>query len=62
MDFGLTGHLSYDDGAWTLLSHANPESLMAADVDGDNVEEILADLGPTGLWLWNGGAWNQVSG
>jgi hypothetical protein len=34
---------------------------MAADLDGDNKDEILADFGALGLWLWNDGAWSQIS-
>jgi hypothetical protein len=35
--------------------------MIAADIDGDNVQEIIADFGTLGLWLWNGGAWSQIS-
>lgn len=61
VDFGGTGAWLDDNGTWSLLTAANPESLMAADVDGDSIDEVIADLGFTGLWLWNGGAWNQLS-
>jgi hypothetical protein len=68
VDFGgtgawmWTGVWMYDSGAWSQLTAANPESLMAADLDGDPPLEIVADLGFIGLWLWNAGVWNQVSG
>ena len=47
-------------GVWTQISSANPESLMAADIDGDSTDEIMADMGSTGLWLWNAGAVESV--
>ena len=34
---------------------------MAGDVDGDGSDEVLADFGSLGLWLWNAGAWSQIS-
>jgi hypothetical protein len=34
---------------------------MAGDVDRDDQDEIFADFGSLGLWLWDGGAWSQVS-
>jgi hypothetical protein len=36
--------------------------LIAGDFDGKNRDEIAADFGSFGLWLWDGGAWSQVSG
>ncbi len=36
VDFGTTGVWTYDLGVWTQISSANPESLMAADIDGDD--------------------------
>ena len=37
------------------------EYLMSADLDGDAKDEILTYFGAWGLWLWNEGAWSQVS-
>jgi hypothetical protein len=51
----------YNGGAWSQLTTANPEGQWAANLDGNNREEIVADLGSSGLWLWNGGAWGQLS-
>jgi hypothetical protein len=31
------------------------------DIDGDKAEEVIADFGTLGLWLWNGGVWSQIS-
>ncbi len=61
-DLGVSGVWMYDPPGWSQLTPANPESLMAADVDGDAPSEILADLGFSGLWVWNGGIWDQLSG
>jgi len=61
-DFGASGISMYDPPDWWPLTAANPESLLAADVDGDASAELLADLGFTGLWVWNAGGWSQLSG
>ena len=37
------------------------EFLIAADIDGNGDDEILADFSDQGLWLWNGGAWSPLS-
>ncbi len=34
---------------------------MAADLDDDDRDEILVDFGSLGLWMWEGGAWTQLS-
>ena len=31
------------------------------DFDGDGADELAVDFGSTGAWLWNGGAWSQLS-
>ncbi len=36
--------------------------LLAADTDGDGTEEIVADLGADGLWVWDSYAWTLLSG
>jgi hypothetical protein len=33
---------------------------VVADVDGNGVDELVADLNYLGLWLRNGGAWSQL--
>ena len=30
--------------------------------DGDGMEELAADFGASGVWMWNGGAWSQLTG
>lgn len=34
---------------------------IAADTDGDKVDEIFGDFGSLGLWMWDSGAWTQIS-
>ena len=36
--------------------------LLAADTDGDGTEEIVADLGADGLWVWDSYSWTLLSG
>ncbi len=60
--FGAFGAWIYDSGSWTQLTASTPESLITANVDGNNRDEIAADFGSLGLWLWNGGVWTQLSG
>ena len=47
--------------SWSQLSGVNPEYHLSADLDDDNADEIMADFGALGLWLWDGGAWSQIS-
>ncbi len=52
-----------DDGIHlirTVLAPLPARTLVPADVDTDGLQEIFADLGPAGLWLWDG-AWTSVS-
>jgi len=43
------------------LSGAIAEYLVAGDIDGDDKDAILSDFGALGLWMWNAGAWSQLS-
>ena len=43
------------------ISGIDPENITAGDIDKDSAEEIVADFGTVGLWLWNGGVWSQIS-
>jgi hypothetical protein len=45
----------------TVLAPLPTPRLVPADVDGDGFQEVLADLGSAGLWLWDG-AWTSLSG
>ncbi len=42
-------------------STVNPDSITAADLDGDGRAELAADFGPLGLWLWNDSTWSLMS-
>jgi len=35
--------------------------MVPARIDGDAADEIIADFGPLGLRVWNGGLWSLVS-
>jgi hypothetical protein len=68
-DYGVTGAVmsfpgrgvwKYSAGAWTQLSPDYAEELVAADVDGDLVDEVVGDFGALGLWLRKGGTWTQL--
>jgi hypothetical protein len=68
VDFGSLGIWLYDQGNWTNLAPENPESLFGARIT-DSAVDILADLGPMGLWGWHNahpgapaGTWTQLSG
>ncbi len=34
------------------MTGTQAEALGAADTDGDGLEELVADFGAIGLWLW----------
>lgn len=51
----------WNSGAWTILSGANADFMIRADLDGNGTDEVVADFGTLGLWLWNDGAWSQIS-
>ncbi len=33
----------------------------AGDFDGDGSDEVAMDFGSSGVWMWNGGIWSQLS-
>ena len=45
-----------------LLSNQNVETMAAGDVDNDLSDEVAVDFGATGFWLYDAGAWTQLSG
>jgi len=64
MDFGANGVWVWNAGVWGQILPADPESLLAAQVDqigGNGNDEIIADLGTNGVWVWNGGVWTVLS-
>ncbi len=63
VDFGTgTGLYCLNDGAWDLLTSADAEFLLAVDVNATSPDEIIADFGSLGLWLWSADTWVQISG
>ncbi len=57
----LTPNGNYEAFVARYGSPPASRSLLAADTDGDGTEEILADLGPDGLWLWDSYVWMLLS-
>ncbi len=35
---------------------------LGADTDGDGAKELAVDFVVLGIWLYDGGAWTQISG
>jgi len=62
VDFGTLGLWTWDNYVWAQLTGANADGLVAADTDGDLVDEIVVDFGMFGAWLADGAAWTQLSG
>jgi len=62
VDFGASGFWIWENYVWTQLSGVNPESLAAADMDGDGASELIIDFGTVGAWLLDGSSWTQLSG
>ncbi len=62
IDFGAAGFWIWENYIWTQVSGVNPESLAAADMDGDGADELVIDFGTVGAWLLDGTSWTQLSG
>ncbi len=62
VDFGPVGLFIFENFVWTQVSGVNPESMAAADTDGDGAGELVVDFGSVGAWLVDGSAWTQLSG
>ena len=58
-DFGAIGLWMWD-AAWNVMTGVNPKSILAANTDGNAVDEVVGDFNALGLWLWNAGAWAQI--
>ena len=43
-------------------SGVNADGMVAGNLDFDSQDEVAADFGALGLWLWDSGAWAQISG
>jgi len=49
---------------WSQIHGLSPESVTAADVDGNGLDDLVMDFGPAyGVWLWlNHATWMQLHG
>jgi hypothetical protein len=62
-DFGASGTwLLTDLTSYSLLHPLSPDSMVTGDLDGNNVDEIVLDLGVNhGVWAWmNNQSWAQL--
>jgi hypothetical protein len=46
---------------WNVITGANAEQLIRLDTNGDGREEIFADFGALGLWLWKDNVWSLLT-
>ncbi|OGD22842.1 MAG: hypothetical protein A2W03_03675 [Candidatus Aminicenantes bacterium RBG_16_63_16] len=61
-DFGSFGLWTYKESSgWTNLSGADAEFVIPADANADTADEIVADFGALGLWLWDTSQWTQLT-
>jgi len=55
---------AYHNGTWTRLTAMDPEWIFAARV-GASDDELVADFGAAGLWVWDydgwPGTWTQIT-
>ncbi len=58
----LTHNGSYDAFVARIGGPPVTRGLLAADTDGDGINEIVADLGADGLWVWDNYSWTLLSG
>ena len=44
------------------INAANPKNVVAGDLDGNGIDEVIADFGAgIGIWIrWNGATWCQL--
>jgi hypothetical protein len=56
-DFGASyGLYKWDGAAWSQLTTANPENMVASG------SILYVDFGALGLYKWDGAAWSQLTG
>ena len=63
IDFGAQGLWTLIDAAAYAANHAaNPKNVVAGDLDGNGIDEAIADFGAgIGIWIrWNGATWGQL--
>jgi len=62
VDFGSAGLWMFSQGAgWSQSSGDNPKLMRAANIDADPAHELVMNFTTVGVWVWNGGAWLQIS-
>ncbi len=63
IDFGSQGLWALTDAAaYTQLHPFNPEAIAGGDFDGNGIDEVAVDFGPSwGVWIrWNGSSWSPL--
>ncbi|MCP4346513.1 MAG: hypothetical protein GY795_13430 [Desulfobacterales bacterium] len=63
-DFGSDwGILGYDESnLWNSLNGNDPDKIIAADLDGDGQDEVVASFPGWGLYIWNEtNGWNKIN-
>jgi sugar lactone lactonase YvrE len=48
--------------SWRQISALTTENIIASDLDSDGVDELVADFGTAGMWLYQGNQWTSVHG
>jgi hypothetical protein len=58
----VTQNGSFDSFVAKLYYFEQPVHKHAVgDFDGDGADEVVMDFGSSGAWMWNGGAWSQLT-
>jgi sugar lactone lactonase YvrE len=48
--------------SWDQISALTTENIVASDLDSDGVDELIADFGAAGMWLYQRNQWTYVHG
>jgi sugar lactone lactonase YvrE len=48
--------------SWERISGLTTENIIATDLDSDGVDELVADFGAAGMWLYQRHQWTSVHG
>jgi len=50
-------------GTWKKISSSSVESMVVADLDGNGAQDLVCDLGSSGIYAWmNDSSWQQIYG
>ncbi len=64
IDFGSIGLWArMNDASWQKLNNSSPDRMVVGDVDGNGVDDVIADFGSTfgGIFIKrNGGGWSKL--